>query len=46
MKPYKSISLGYTDAINFALRNEKKLLNNVFLKVHILKKLLVLQLIL
>ena len=44
MKPYKSISLGYTDAINFALRNEKKLLNNVFLKVHILKKLLVLQL--
>ena len=39
MKPYKSISLGYTDAINFALRNEKKLLNNVFFESTYLKKI-------
>ena len=39
MKPYKSINLGYTDAINFALRKEKQLLNNVFFDSKYLQKI-------
>ena len=39
MKPFKAINLGYTDAVNFALRKEKQLLNNVFFKSTYLDKI-------
>lgn len=32
MLPFKKINFGHTDAVNFALRKEKQLLNNVFFK--------------